>query len=682
MKINKEIIEKTLAIWNDKFEVRILTDLKYPNGSPRNFSGIFDDKTKVIPALEAFEFEFKGVYLTLNEFNLPATNKITTASSTVKDDNITTRKFILVDLDPKREKGTNSTPEMKSLCKMKASQIITDLKEDFPNIVRADSGNGTHLLIPISIPTTNNNKVVIEDFLKYLSSTYSDNDIIIDTAVHNASRITRFYGTYNCKTEKPILTSIMHIPNKLERHNINDIVNYIRKTFDPDYSFTSDGIIDNQIVQNEKIVNADYALSRNRGADNSPLNYDKFNKAQRPEDVLQVLLKNSWTVVYENDIKIGLMRPGGERLNSTLFKKTLHKSTGELKAPLIPKFYVFSNETPFTPNKSYIPSEIWKIYNEPIPQEYLEPETPEISDHLACDLLTMEFPEVQYIVPDYIPQGYSILFGRPKSGKSYFALNLLMCLSNGWQVLGKDTQAIGTCFLSLEDNKRRLKRRMKEFLSNFPQEYQYISKNFRYLTREDGIPKINAGGYDFLRNYFIKNPDIKLVVIDTLKKFTKVSRNVGYEEEAEISELFLSLANEFSISFIVIHHSRKGSIIESEDVLESMHGSIAISGGAETILKLSRNKKNTKLQIIGKDVEDTDLILQFNNGLFNFLGNADGIIDDFDWSSIVTEDVPADVFLSSVKDKFMCGSSKAYDIIRQAKTDKKIYLKANKYYLC
>jgi DNA primase len=54
----------------------------------------------------------------------------------------------------------------------------------------------------------------------------------------------------------------------------------------------------------------------------------------------------------------------------------------------------------------------------------------------AAALRTMAFPPVSYIVPGIIPEGLTILAGRPKIGKSWMALDIAIGITTGNTVLG------------------------------------------------------------------------------------------------------------------------------------------------------------------------------------------------------------------------------------------------------
>src|SRR5690606_26311894 len=47
------------------------------------------------------------------------------------------------------------------------------------------------------------------------------------------------------------------------------------------------------------------------------------------------------------------------------------------------------------------------------------------------------FPPLRYAVPGVIPEGFTLLVGAPKAGKSYLALALLLACSSGGVALGR-----------------------------------------------------------------------------------------------------------------------------------------------------------------------------------------------------------------------------------------------------
>ena len=80
---------------------------------------------------------------------------------------------------------------------------------------------------------------------------------------------------------------------------------------------------------------------------------------------------------------------------------------------------------------------------------------------MANDLQTMNFPPVRHVLPGYISEGATIIAGKPKIGKSWLTLDLCLAATADRFTLGTLKPAQGdVLYLALEDNNRRLKRRM------------------------------------------------------------------------------------------------------------------------------------------------------------------------------------------------------------------------------
>ena|SRR5687768_9966457 len=81
----------------------------------------------------------------------------------------------------------------------------------------------------------------------------------------------------------------------------------------------------------------------------------------------------------------------------------------------------------------------------------------------ASDLQVMKFPPVRYVVPGFIAEGCTLLAGRPKLGKSWLMLGL--AVAGGRYCLGDARcEQGGVLYLALEDNQRRLQRRIDKVL--------------------------------------------------------------------------------------------------------------------------------------------------------------------------------------------------------------------------
>src|SRR5262245_18590110 len=79
----------------------------------------------------------------------------------------------------------------------------------------------------------------------------------------------------------------------------------------------------------------------------------------------------------------------------------------------------------------------------------------------AAALQDQRFPEIRWMLTDLLPEGLTLLAGRPKVGKSWLALDIALGVGDGGSVMGSIRPAStgDVLVLALEDNPRRLQKR-------------------------------------------------------------------------------------------------------------------------------------------------------------------------------------------------------------------------------
>jgi len=184
-------------------EVRALTD-------QFTHSGYFSDHNALIRSVEPLDADSSvhGIYVTLNEVN-PAllsrrANRIKMRlgkkDSTTSDADILRRCWLPIDIDPLRPSGVSSTDEEHGLALAKADEVARWMAGlGFPDPVRADSGNGAHLLYRIDLPNDEAATAFVKSCLATLDALFSDERVTVDTANFNAARIWKLYGTVSRK---------------------------------------------------------------------------------------------------------------------------------------------------------------------------------------------------------------------------------------------------------------------------------------------------------------------------------------------------------------------------------------------------------------------------------------------------------------------------------------------------
>jgi energy-coupling factor transporter ATP-binding protein EcfA2 len=184
-------------------EVRALAD-------GATHSGYFDDHERLIRAVEALDADpaVAGIYVTLNTVNpgllARRANRIkmrlSRKDATTADADILRRRWLPVDIDPVRPSGVSSTDAEHAAALDAAGRIAAYLSEQgFGEPIRADSGNGAHLLYRIDLANDEAATEVVKGALATLDALFSNDVITVDTANYNAARIWKLYGTMSRK---------------------------------------------------------------------------------------------------------------------------------------------------------------------------------------------------------------------------------------------------------------------------------------------------------------------------------------------------------------------------------------------------------------------------------------------------------------------------------------------------
>jgi hypothetical protein len=184
-------------------EVRALTD-------QNTHSGYFSDFDALVRSVEPLDADpsVQGIYVTLNKVN-PAllsrrANRIKMRlgkkDSTTSDTDILRRCWLPIDIDPLRPSGVSSTDEEHTLALAKAEEVAQWIAGlGFPEPIKADSGNGAHLLYRIDLPNDETATAIVKSCLATLDALFSDERMSVDTANFNAARIWKLYGTVSRK---------------------------------------------------------------------------------------------------------------------------------------------------------------------------------------------------------------------------------------------------------------------------------------------------------------------------------------------------------------------------------------------------------------------------------------------------------------------------------------------------
>lgn len=216
--------------------------------------------------------------------------------------------------------------------------------------------------------------------------------------------------------------------------------------------------------------------------------------------------------------------------------------------------------------------------------------------HNGADLNHTVFPPLVQLVDGVIPEGYTVVAGAPKAGKSWFSLALCLAAASGGLVLGGiRVQRRDVLYLALEDGHRRIQARARDLLDG-----KQIPERFKYVLQ---VPKGDAVA--LIRHWLdgLTDPAAAVVVIDTAQKIRPPSRPGVpiYEADYDFGTSLKQVSDAYpGVSLIAVTHTRKAV---SADFVEAVSGSNGFTGAADSIVVLyrARNSQEGTLSVTSRD---------------------------------------------------------------------------------
>lgn len=226
------------------------------------------------------------------------------------------------------------------------------------------------------------------------------------------------------------------------------------------------------------------------------------------------------------------------------------------------------------------------------------------------ELISKTFPPIKWLVEPLLPQpSLTMIAGPPKVGKSWLCLLIAVYLAEHQHQI---------VYVANEDNERRLQSRLVS-VNPFPPEGIFFLAG---LSNEVQIPKGQAS-HAFIRALKAKYPNLTCIVIDTFASIRGETPRGSKKDEYtllhdEISAL-RRITYETGVSIILVHHTRKASDSDQNPV-ERLLGSQAIGATVDTImvLKQATGSLDVELHAKGKDIEQQDLILEWQGPGFHW----------------------------------------------------------------
>lgn len=210
----------------------------------------------------------------------------------------------------------------------------------------------------------------------------------------------------------------------------------------------------------------------------------------------------------------------------------------------------------------------------------------------AKELIESDIPDIKWIVKDIIPiQGVTILAGEAGSFKSYFSKYVSICCTNNITVLNTfETKKIKVLYLDEENGAITLKTRLKKLkdgmslnIENFENLTFVMESNLKLFPSKEVIESLEE---------YIKTQEPDLIIVDSMSRFM-----VGDENQAKdvklIYDTIKPLITKYNTSWLIIHHTRKGSGKKGKD---DLRGSSDFVGFCDTVMMLNKKGKEFVLR--------------------------------------------------------------------------------------
>lgn len=232
-------------------------------------------------------------------------------------------------------------------------------------------------------------------------------------------------------------------------------------------------------------------------------------------------------------------------------------------------------------------------------------------------IMATAFDPIRWTVPDYVPEGFSVLAGRQKLGKTWLAIDWALAVATGGVAMGGVPVDQGdVLYVDMENGQRRIQRRIRALYPS--DQHRPDLSRLEWVT---DAPALDQGFIEAMEDWRRSVTNPRLVVIDVLQRIKPVgnaTRN-SYENDYAAWSPLQKWATDHGIAVVGLHHTKKGG---ADDPLEALSGSNGLSACADTTLVLDRDSNGITLYVRGRDVEEKESALVFAAGLWTVTGDA------------------------------------------------------------
>jgi predicted MarR family transcription regulator len=210
-------------------------------------------------------------------------------------------------------------------------------------------------------------------------------------------------------------------------------------------------------------------------------------------------------------------------------------------------------------------------------------------------------------------------------------LDVCVAVAGDRFVLGDKKPVQGdVLYLALEDNQRRLKKRMDKLMGDYswPERFDLHTE----------WKRLDQGGLEDIEEWCKAKPERRLICIDTLAKMRPlVGRNEqAYAADYRSIEGLQRIAGQYQVGIVLTHHLRKAS--SEDDAFDDVSGTLGLTGAADTIVIMKRHSGMVKVYVRGRDIEEGEFAAEFNREScrWRLVGAADEVFRSQERQAILT----------------------------------------------
>lgn len=229
----------------------------------------------------------------------------------------------------------------------------------------------------------------------------------------------------------------------------------------------------------------------------------------------------------------------------------------------------------------------------------------------AAQLGLLEFPPLVEFVPGLICEGFGIVAGPPKIGKSWWTLGLALAIASGGKAFGRiETEPRPVLLLALEDSRRRILSRINMIWTG------PLPAALDIITRP-----VPGRIVDTIKAWLDRHPD-GLVILDTIGR-CRPPRTRGedpYLADYKFGVTLKELVDEHPGSALLgVHHTRK---MASDDFIDDLSGTLGLAGSTDyaIVLRRPRGSIEAQLQVTGRDAPEGEYAFTVQSGLWTLSG--------------------------------------------------------------